>query len=64
MDQTAIAADLEARADKVGVPIYTVCEQAGIAPSTFYRWRNGKGGGTIAKLNAVQRELSRLEALA
>lgn len=61
MDSKTIAADLEARAEKAGVPIYTVCDQAGIAPSTFYRWKEGSGA-TLGKINAISKRLDEIEA--
>lgn len=60
MDSKTIAAQLEARANSVGVPIYSVCERAGIAPSTFYRWREG-GPYTSTKVSAISSMLDTLE---
>ena len=61
MDIKQIAAGLEARSVAIGRPIYQVCEEAGIAPATFYRWRNGETSATLAKINALSNKLDALE---
>ena len=39
--QIITAADIEERAKKAGKTMAEVCREAGIAPSTFSRWKNG-----------------------
>ena len=39
MDQQQFIADFEARAKALGVSIGRVCEDAGIHPTTFSRWK-------------------------
>jgi transcriptional regulator with XRE-family HTH domain len=34
-------AQIEARAKEAGLSLVELCERAGIALSTFYRWRSG-----------------------
>jgi transcriptional regulator with XRE-family HTH domain len=34
-------AEIEARAKEAGLSLAELCERAGIALSTFYRWRSG-----------------------
>ncbi len=41
MDQSAKLAELETRAKERGVALSLACERAGIAYSTFYRWKRG-----------------------
>lgn len=54
--------DIEARAFASRTPIYKVCERAGVAPSTFSRWRAGAvepSGDTIDKLTDALTEIER-----
>lgn len=39
MDQESIVTDIEQRAWRIGVSIDAVCRKAGVAPSTFSRWK-------------------------
>jgi transcriptional regulator with XRE-family HTH domain len=40
-------AEIEARAKVVGLSLPELCERAGIALSTFYRWRSGDTSPSI-----------------
>lgn len=53
MDQAEIIAEMERRAKELGTAMYLVCEKAGVAPTTFYRWKSGSDANlaTIRKLN-------------
>jgi len=61
MDLQKIIASLEARAAALDTPMYKVCEAAGVAPSTYYRWKAG-GSATFATLVAVQNVLIEMES--
>ena len=39
MNQQDMIADLEARAKALGLPMYDVCERAGVHHTTFSRWK-------------------------
>jgi len=52
--------ELEQRAAALGQPMYLVCEQAGIAPSTYYRWKKS-GDATFSSIEKIDRTLSRFE---
>lgn len=59
MDQQAIIADIEARAQRVGLSISELCRKADVHPTTFSRWkRSDKNpqpvGATIATLSKLQ----------
>lgn len=60
MDQATIIASLESRASALGVPLYKICEAAGIAASTYYRWKDGTPA-SLAKTAAIQAVLTRME---
>lgn len=58
---------IEARAFAARTPIYKVCGRAGVAPSTFSRWRAGAvepNGDTIDKLFDALTEIERERAIA
>lgn len=59
--QAEIIASIQSRADAVGVPVYILCVKAGVAPSTFYRWRSGSDA-TFSKINKLTSVLAELEA--
>jgi hypothetical protein len=68
MDQQDIIATIEARAAKLKVSMNEVCQNAGVHPTTFSRWklsdRNPQPiGATIKSLSAITDELDRLEAV-
>lgn len=66
MDQQAIIADIEARAEAAGLPIAEVCRRANVHPTTFSRWKRsarnpspiGATLGTLAKLEAALAQAS------
>jgi len=60
MDLQKIIASLEARAAILGIPMYKVCEAAGVAPSTYYRWKAG-GSASSTKLVALSKTLTFME---
>ncbi len=47
MSQLLTPAEIEARAKDAGMSIVEVCRKAGIAPSTFYRWKAGETEPTL-----------------
>lgn len=66
MDQQDIIATIENRAAKLGVSISEVCQQAGVHPTTFSRWKRSEKnpqpiGATIKSLSALTDALDRLE---
>lgn len=66
MDQQQIIADIEARASDAKVTIRDLCEQAGIASSTFSRWkRSDKNpepiGATLTSLRKLEGALQHFE---
>lgn len=67
MDQQDIIADIERRAKEAGVSISELCEEAGIHPTTFSRWKRSDRnpapiGATIKSLSALTDALDRIEA--
>lgn len=58
--QLPTAAQIEARARRVGLGIPELCRLTGIAPSTFYRW---KAGDTTPRLDVCQRLLDAIAAV-
>lgn len=62
MDQAQTIAELESRANRVGIPLYKLAVQAGIAPSTFYRWKTGSKAG-FGNVLAVQQHLDSIEKI-
>lgn len=67
MDQQQIIAGYEGRAKGVGLTIGTLCKEAGLAASTFSRWKasdkNTKPiGMTLASMSAIERVLASHEA--
>lgn len=47
------AEDIERRAGELGKPMKRVCEEAGIAVSTFWRWKTGKVEPTLGVYRRV-----------
>ena len=68
MDQQDIIATIEGRAAKLGLSINDVCQEAGVHPTTFSRWKISEKnpqpiGATIKSLSALTDALDRLEAV-
>lgn len=68
MDQQDIIADIEERAAKLQLSIYELCQNAGVHPTTFSRWKKSEKnpqpiGATLKSLSAITMELERVEAL-
>jgi transcriptional regulator with XRE-family HTH domain len=68
MDQQDIIAKVEGRAAKLGLSINEVCQQAGVHPTTFSRWKKSEKnpqpiGATLKSLSAITDALDRLEAV-
>jgi hypothetical protein len=59
MDQQQIIAQLEARAKALGVSIGQVCEDAGVHPTTFSRWKLSERNPD--PVGATMRSLSKLD---
>lgn len=62
MDQQAIIADYEKRANKVGLNITQLCEAAGLHPTTFSRWKLSERnpnpvGMNFTSMTAIERAL-------
>ena len=53
---------LFAPAKTAGVPMYLICERAGVASSTPSRWRNDKNGATTTALKALDDALTAIIA--
>jgi hypothetical protein len=51
---------IEAAAKAGRVSIKTVCEQAGVAPSNWARWKRGKASPTLSKWEKVRAVAERL----
>jgi transcriptional regulator with XRE-family HTH domain len=67
MDQQDIIATIEGRAAKLGLSISEVCQQAGVHPTTFSRWKLSEKnpqpiGATLKSLSAITDILDQLEA--
>ena len=66
MDQQDIIETIEGRAAKLGLSINEVCQQAGVHPTTFSRWKKSDKnpqpiGATLKSLSAITDALDRLE---
>lgn len=48
MSDLPTPSQIEARAKSVGLTIPEICRKAEIAPSTFWRWKNGKTSPSLA----------------
>ena len=65
MDQQTIIAELETRAKALGRSMLYVCEQAGVHPTTFSRWKLSDQNqspmdakvGSLVKLDEALRRL-------
>lgn len=67
MDQQDIIADIEERAAKLRLSINELCQNAGVHPTTFSRWKLSERnpqpiGATLKSLSAITQELDRAEA--
>lgn len=66
MDQQDIIATVESRAAKLGLSINEVCQEAGVHPTTFSRWKKSDKnpqpiGATLRSLSAITEVLDRRE---
>lgn len=61
MDQKQIIADLECRAQRLGLSFTELCQRANIAQMTFRRWRNGQSSPTLRNLSALDEALTAAE---
>ena len=66
MDQQDIIATIEDRAGKLGLSISEVCQEAGVHPTTFSRWKKSEKnpqpiGATLKSLSAITDVLDRRE---
>ena len=59
MDSLLTPADIERLAEEAGLTLKEVCARAGIAQSTFSRWRAGK---TVPSIDVYQRILAVVRA--
>jgi len=62
MDIKEALGSIERRAFDARIPLYKLCKQAGVAPSTVTRWRAGMKPG-VTTIGKLERELDRIEAL-
>lgn len=53
MDQQSVIADIEDRAHRAGVSIRSVCDRAGVHPTTFSRWKLTKHNPTPAGASLI-----------
>lgn len=60
MDIKAALADIERRAFEARVPIYKLCQQADVAPSTVSRWKAGVKPG-VTTIGKLERRLDAIE---
>jgi transposase-like protein len=66
MDQQDIIATIEERAAKLQLSISEVCQEAGVHPTTFSRWKKSDKnpqpiGATLKSLSAITAVLDRRE---
>lgn len=66
MDQQSIIADMDRRARAAGVSMGQVCDAAGVARSTFYRWKRVPENpepisATLTSLNKLEGALVKFE---
>jgi transposase-like protein len=66
MDQQDIIAGIEERAAKLQLSISEVCQEAGVHPTTFSRWKKSEKnpqpiGATLRSLSAITEVLDRRE---
>ena len=60
MEQAEPLDTLFARAKQARVPMAAICREAGIAPTTPSRWKRGRNGATLDKVNKLHDALSTL----
>ncbi len=53
MDSASVVEDLEAQAREAGKSISEVCRQAGVARSTFTRWKSGDNEPNVRTLQKI-----------
>ena len=53
MDSASVVEDLEAQAREAGKSISEVCREAGVARSTFTRWKSGSHEPNIRTLQKI-----------
>jgi predicted transcriptional regulator len=58
MDALETVNQLEARAHALGLGTAELCKLAGIAPSTFNRWKAGETSPTFATISKVESVLA------
>ncbi len=59
MDEQSAPLDaLFARAKKHRIPMAAICKRAEVDPTTPSRWRRGKNGATVDRLNKLNAALS------
>lgn len=58
MDNASVVEDLEAQARAAGKSISEVCREAGVARSTFTRWKSGDNAPNIRTLRKIQEVLN------
>ena len=64
MDELLSAADVERLGAAAGLSIKDICARAGIAHTTFYRWRAGKTEPTLDVYRRIRNALQRKEVAA
>lgn len=67
MDQQTLIAEIEARAQALGVSIRQLCTDAGVHPTTFSRWKLSDNnptpiGASLQTLNRLDATLRDMEA--
>jgi hypothetical protein len=62
MEHTDPVEALFARVKEADVPMYMLCDRAGVARSTPSRWRSEKNGATVSSIAALDAALTRIIA--
>jgi Transposase len=61
MEKETLIESIKSRAFLAGLPVYELCNRAGIAPSTFYRWKKHPGTMTARAYRKLTDALDAME---
>lgn len=62
MNTNTFLAELEKRAFAARLPIYKVCERAGVSPATITNWRKEKVNPNASTIGKLETALEAIEA--